>query len=171
MRRNRISRWWLPAVGVVVAGSTLGAVGGFGAGTAGAARPPDACTLLKASEIAKEFDGAVVGAPTPGTRTAASVECNWSVAAGPTAPAGTVSARLMFTGGKAAYRGLQRMPGIEPVAGRTRTLAMPTTGALMTLQGSDLITVQGVFLSGVPVRPVPVPDRLLPLLTVATARG
>ncbi len=169
MRRNRIARRWLAVL--VVSGSTVGAVGGLGPGPAVAARAPDACTLLEASEIAKQFDGAVVGAPTPGTRTAASVECNWSVAAGPTVPAGTVSARLMFTGGKAAYRGLQKMPGIEAVTGRRQTLAMPSTGALMTLQGSDLITVQGVFLSGVPVRPVPVQDRLLPLLTAASARG
>jgi len=169
------------AVATVLAATIAGAaIGGFGAAPTAAAPGPAAraaakpvtrpCALLKAADVSARFDGASVGAPTPGATTAVSVECTWPVAAGPTLPAGTVSARVMTVGAKAAYRGLEQMAGLTRVADRKQTLAMPSTGAVMTLTGSRLVTVQGVFLTGVPVRAVDVQDRLLPLLADAVQR-
>jgi hypothetical protein len=161
---------------VVVLVVAVGALGAHGAPPAAAAPKPATkaaiapCTLLKAAEVSARFDGATVGVPTPGATTAVSVECTWPVAAGPALPAGTVSARVMTVGAKAAYRGLEQMAGLTRVADRRNTLAMPSTGAVMTLTGSRLVTVQGVFLTGVPVRAVDVQDRLLPLLADAVKR-
>lgn len=165
---------------VVVLVVAVGALGAHGAPPARAAPEPGAraaakavtrpCALLKAADVSAGFDGASVGAPTPGATTAVSVECTWPVAAGPALPAGTVSARVMTVGAKAAYRGLEQMAGLTRVAGRKDTLAMPSTGAVMTLTGSRLVTVQGVFLTGVPVRVVDVQDRLLALLADAVKR-
>jgi hypothetical protein len=135
-----------------------------------AAKTRNPCKVLKASEIAAEFDGASVADPQPGLKTAVSAGCTWEVAATAVTPDGDVTVSLMTTGAKPAYAGMKKMDGIETVSGRSRTLYMPSTGALMTLDGSTLITVQGVFLEGPPIRQVDVRDRLLPLLDLAQQR-
>lgn len=127
------------------------------------------CKLVKASEIAAEFE-ATVSDPQPGTKTAATVECTWDVAAGSSLPAGSVTVRVMFVGAKAAYDGLKTEAGFAPVAGLEKSLYQESTGALMVLDGKSLVTVQGVFLATSPIRAVDVQEQLIPLMELATKR-
>ncbi len=141
-----------------------------GAGPAAAAKTPDPCKILKASEIAKEFDGATVSAPEQGLKTAASTTCTWDVAAGTTLPDGSVSTTIMFIGGKPAYDGLKKTADFVPVAGLKRSLYQAKTGALLVLDGANLVTVQGVFSEGLPPKFLDVQERLVPLVKLATKR-
>ncbi len=112
-----------------------------------------------------------MSAPTPGLKTAASVECTWDVAAAGSTPDGTVTARVMTVGGKAAYDGLAKISQFEPVSGLKNSLYQQTTGALSVLDGANLVTVQGVFLEGPPIKAVDVLDQLIPLAKLATKRA
>lgn len=141
-----------------------------GAGPAAAAKTPNPCKLLKASEIAKEFDGATVSAPEQGLETAASTSCTWEVAAGATLPDGSVTTTIMFIGGKPAYDGLKKIADFVPVAGLKSSLYQQKTGALLVLDGANLVTVQGVFNEGLPPKNVDVQEHLVPLVKLATKR-
>jgi hypothetical protein len=141
-----------------------------GAVPAAAAKTPNPCKILKATEISQEFDGATVSDPEPGLKTAASTSCTWDVAAGTTLPDGSVTTTIMFFGGKPAYNGLKKEAGFVPVAGLKSSLYQESTGALMVLDGANLVTVQGVFLAVSPIRHVDVQEHLIPLSKLATKR-
>ncbi len=153
---------------VLAAGMTSVAVG---AGAAAAAKTPNPCKLLKASEIATEFDGAVVSEPEPGLKTAASSSCTWDVAAGATLPDGSVTSTLMFIGGKPAYDGLKQNADFVPVAGLKNSLYQQKTGALLVLDGANLVTVQGIFREGLPPKSHDVQEHLVALVKIATKRS
>ncbi|MFA5885929.1 MAG: hypothetical protein WDA60_18905 [Acidimicrobiia bacterium] len=154
---------WMVGVGTVAL-----AVAAF-AGPA-AAKTADPCKLLKGSEIQEQF-GAEVSVPDRGLKTATTVECTWDVAASPTRPAGSVTARIMFVGGKAAYTGLKTSPAFVPVAGLKSSLYQASSGALGVLAGKNLVTVQGVFLTPPPVSVVDVQAQLVPLAKLASKRA
>lgn len=164
MGRNGWGRVATAVAGVAVATAAWAA-------PATAAKAPNPCKLLKTSEISQQFGGATVSAPEPGTKTPVTVECGWDVAAGPETPDGNVTARLMVVGAKPAYDGMKKMEGIDTVSGLKNTLYQPATGALMALTGDTLVTVQGVFLEGPPIKQVDVEDRLIPLLKLAQKRA
>ena len=111
-----------------------------------------------------------MSAPEPGLKTAVSVECTWEVAAAGATPDGSVTARVMYLGAKAAYDGLKKTPDFVPVAGLKNSLWQDTTGALSVLDGSNLLTVQGVFLEGPPIQRVDVQEQLIPLLKLVQKR-
>ena len=164
MRASRAGRFAaaMGAVAVLLAAWTA---------PAGAAKAPNPCKLLKASEISGEFGGATVAAPSAGIKTAVSTSCSWDVAASATLPDGTVTASVMFVGGKAAYNGLEKTGQYAPVDGLKGGLYQDTTGALSVLDGANLVTVQGVFLEGPPIKKVDVLEQLIPLSKLATKRA
>jgi hypothetical protein len=142
-----------------------------GAGPAAGAKAPNPCNLLKASEIAEEFDGATVSDPEQGLKTAASTSCKWEVAAGTTLPDGSITTTIMFIGGKPAYEGLKtRSADFVPVAGLKSSLYSQKTGALLVLDGANLVTVQGLFSEGLPPKFLDVQEHLVPLVKLATKR-
>ena len=141
------------------------------AGPAGAAKPPNPCKVLKASEIFDAFVGATVASLEPGLKTLVSASCDFDVEAGTTIPAGTVSVSVMSVGAKPAYDGMKKMDGFAAVPGIKSSVYQEATGALSVLDGDTLVTVQGVFLTDtLPIERVDVLDQLVPLSKIATKR-
>src|ERR1700742_1002470 len=79
----------------------IGTFGMFAAVPAGAATT-NPCKLLKKSEIQQAFGG-TVGNGKKGLSTPVSAQCEFSVGANADRPDGTVIAKAMTTGAKAAY--------------------------------------------------------------------
>ena len=150
--------------------ATVALVVGVSAGTAAAKKTSDPCKILKANEIQDQF-GTAVSTPSPGLKTAATVECSWDVAASPSRPDGTVTTRIMYVGGKAAYLGLKKTPDFVPVAGVKNSIYQAKTGAMSVLSGKNLVTVQGVFITPPPVSTVDVQAQLIPLVKLASKRA
>ena len=86
-------------------------------------------------------------------------------------PDGTVTTRIMYVGGKAAYLGLKRTPDFVPVAGVKNSIYQAKTGAMSVLSGKNLVTVQGVFITPPPVSTVDVRAQLIPLVKLASKRA
>jgi hypothetical protein len=103
-------------------------------------------------------------------KTPASTSCTWDVAAGTTLPDGSVTARIMFVGGKPAYDGLKTNADFVPVAGLENSLHQAKTGALLVLDGANLVTVQGLFSEGLPPKFLDVQEHLVALAKLATKR-
>ena len=143
----------------------------LGGSPAGAAKAPDPCKLLKASEIQEEL-GATVGSPEKGLKTAVTATCTWEVEPSASHPDGTVTATIMFVNGDVAYNGLKNESGYETASEFPKALYHPSTGALMVLKGKKLVTVQGVFLtSTLPITKVDVKPQLVPLAKLAVKRA
>ena len=138
---------------------------------AGAAKVPDPCKVLKASEIQSAF-GVAPGPPVKGLTTVASTSCTYALAASGTRPDGTLVVTVMFIGGKPAYDGLKATPQFAPVpeVGK-KSLYQESTGALGTLVGPNYVTVQGVFRSATPpFTMVDTKPQLIPLAKIAAKR-
>ena len=133
------------------------------------AKSADACKLLKASEISGQFGG-TVGTPSP-TKTVVSVSCEYPLTANGTRPAGKVIARIMTTGGKAAFLGLKNVPGYVPVAGLSNSLYSAATNSLDVLKGDNLVAVQGVFVTPPPISVLNTQTDLVPLIKLALKRA
>jgi hypothetical protein len=156
-------------LGVIASTFVIGAA--FATATpASAAKAPDPCKLLKASEIQDQF-GASVSAPKKGLKTAANVSCTWDVDASAARPDGSVTTTIMFVNGDVAYDGLKKEQGFEPASEFPKALYQPLTGALMVLKGKTLVTVQGVFLSTSPIARMDVKPQLVPLAKIAVKRA
>lgn len=138
--------------------------------TASAAKAPDPCKVLKATEIQSAF-GVAPGPPVKGLTTAASTSCTYALAALGTRPDGTLAVTVMFIGGKPAYDGLKTNPQFAPVPEvAKKALYQESTGALGTLVGPNYVTVQGVFRSGLPPVKFDVKPQLIPLAKIAAKR-
>ena len=165
MRGSRTGR-----VAVLAGAAAVVAVVATWTAPVGAAKVPNACKLLKASEIEAEY-GAPVSPPEPGLKTAATAQCTFDVAAGAALPDGAVTTSVMFVGAKAAYNGMKATEGVVPVAGLAKAIYQTSTGALMVLDGNLLVTVQGVFIATGPIRQVDTLDHLIPLAEIAAKRA
>jgi len=116
------------------------------AGASLTAKGPNPCKLLKRAEIER-----VLGQPTAagkkGLTTAVSKTCLYAVSAGNDQPDGEVSTHVQTVGAKSAYDANSKRPGTERVTGIAKTYYDPRTGAMTTLAGNLLLTVQSVFIA------------------------
>jgi hypothetical protein len=117
--------------------------GAFGAEPAGAATT-NPCKLLKKSEIQQAFGG-TAGSGKKGLSTVVSSQCEFAVGADADRPDGTVIAKAMTTGAKAAYTGLKKISGYEPIDGVPNSLYNEKLHVVEILKGDVLVGVQGGF--------------------------
>jgi hypothetical protein len=117
--------------------------GAFGAAPAGAATT-NPCKLLKKSEIQQAFGG-TVGTGKKGLSTPVSAQCEFQVGANADRPDGTVIAKAMTTGAKAAYTGLKKLSDYVPIDGVANSLYNEKLHVVEILEGEVLVGVQGGF--------------------------
>jgi hypothetical protein len=134
-----------PRAGILAGIATLAmtAAGVFGAASAGAATT-NPCKLLKKSEIQQAFGG-TVSTGKKGLSTPVSAQCEFRVGADADRPDGTVIAKAMTTGAKAAYTGLKKLPDYAAVDGVANSLYNEKLHVVEILKGEVLVGVQGGF--------------------------
>jgi hypothetical protein len=121
----------------------IGTFGVLGAPAAGAATT-NPCKLLKKSEIQQAFGG-TVSTGKKGLSTPVSAQCEFLVGANADRPDGTVIAKAMTTGAKAAYTGLKKLPDYVAIDGVANSLYNEKLHVVEILKGDVLVGVQGGF--------------------------